>query len=195
MYKQYSFICGLFTVKHWNDTEIIVDSQQMIKNTVLLWNWIICTTMFIFQVNMCGVYYIWNARPIYRPQHSQISLITHIEYALQWRHNQCNDGLNHWCLDGLLNRLLRRISKNCVKELRVLISTHVRNWLFINEYTVDNTAKSRTFNSSPLDKMAAISTDDNFKCILLNENERILIRISLNLNLSFQLTISQHWLR
>ena len=32
---------------------------------------------------------------------------------------------------------------------------------------------------SPLDKMAAILADDNFKCIFLNENDRILIPISL----------------
>ena len=31
----------------------------------------------------------------------------------------------------------------------------------------------------PLDKMACILADDNFKCIFLNENDRILIRISL----------------
>ena len=31
----------------------------------------------------------------------------------------------------------------------------------------------------PLDKMATISADDNLKCIFLNENDRILIRISL----------------
>ena len=31
----------------------------------------------------------------------------------------------------------------------------------------------------PLDKMAAILADDNFKCIFLNENDRISIRISL----------------
>ena len=31
----------------------------------------------------------------------------------------------------------------------------------------------------PLDKMAAILADDNFKCIFLNENDGILIRISL----------------
>ena len=33
----------------------------------------------------------------------------------------------------------------------------------------------------PLDKMAAIFADDNFKCIFLNENDRIPIRISLKL--------------
>ena len=38
---------------------------------------------------------------------------------------------------------------------------------------------NKAVNSSLLDKMAAISADDNFKCIFLNENERILIRISL----------------
>ena len=37
----------------------------------------------------------------------------------------------------------------------------------------------RLFNSSPLDKMAAILAHDNFKCIFLNENDRISIRISL----------------
>ena len=31
----------------------------------------------------------------------------------------------------------------------------------------------------PLDKMAAILADDNFKCIFFNENDRIFIRISL----------------
>ena len=31
----------------------------------------------------------------------------------------------------------------------------------------------------PLDKMAAILADDNFKCIFLNENDRIRIPISL----------------
>ena len=34
------------------------------------------------------------------------------------------------------------------------------------------------FNSSPLDKMAAILTDDIFKCIFLNEDLRIFIQIS-----------------
>ena len=35
------------------------------------------------------------------------------------------------------------------------------------------------FNLSPLDKMAAILADNNFKCIFLNDIDRILIRISL----------------
>ena len=34
-------------------------------------------------------------------------------------------------------------------------------------------------NSSPLDKMAAILLDGIFKCIFLNEDVRILIKISL----------------
>ena len=34
-------------------------------------------------------------------------------------------------------------------------------------------------NSSPLDKMAVIMADDNFKCIFFEENDRIPIRISL----------------
>ena len=34
-------------------------------------------------------------------------------------------------------------------------------------------------NHLSLDKMAAILADDNFKCILLNENFKISIRISL----------------
>ena len=36
-----------------------------------------------------------------------------------------------------------------------------------------------TVTHLPLGKMAAILTDDIFKCIFLNENDRILIRISL----------------
>ena len=39
--------------------------------------------------------------------------------------------------------------------------------------------RSQWVNSSPLDKMAATSADDNFKCIFLNENDRIPIRFSL----------------
>ena len=35
------------------------------------------------------------------------------------------------------------------------------------------------FNSSPLDKMAAISANGIFKCIFMNEKFHILIRISL----------------
>ena len=38
---------------------------------------------------------------------------------------------------------------------------------------------SPLFDSSPLDKMAAILADNIFKCIFLNENDRIPIQISL----------------
>ena len=34
-------------------------------------------------------------------------------------------------------------------------------------------------NSSPLDKMALTLADDNFKCIFLDENDRIVIWVSL----------------
>ena len=37
------------------------------------------------------------------------------------------------------------------------------------------------FNSSPPEKMAAILADDNFRCIFLNESDRIPIWISLKL--------------
>ena len=46
-----------------------------------------------------------------------------------------------------------------------------------------------------LEKMAAILADDNFKCIFLNENDRIPISISLNLFSGVQFTISHHWFR
>ena len=39
--------------------------------------------------------------------------------------------------------------------------------------------KIPVFNSSPLDNMAAVLADDNFKCIFLNEKLCILIQISL----------------
>ena len=42
--------------------------------------------------------------------------------------------------------------------------------------------EERVKSSSLPDKMAAILTDDIFKCIFLNENDRILIRISLKLS-------------
>ena len=32
-------------------------------------------------------------------------------------------------------------------------------------------------NTSPQDKMAAILADNNFKCIFMNENDKILIQI------------------
>ena len=50
-------------------------------------------------------------------------------------------------------------------------------------------------NHLPLDKMATILADDNFKCIFLNENYRIPIRIHWNLFTGVQLTISQHCFR
>ena len=46
----------------------------------------------------------------------------------------------------------------------------------------------------PLDKVADILADDIFKCIFLNENDRIPIQISLKFP-GVQLTISQHWFR
>ena len=50
------------------------------------------------------------------------------------------------------------------------------------------------FDSSPLEKMAAILADDNFKYIFLNENDRIPIRISLKFVPRSPVDkISQHW--
>ena len=43
--------------------------------------------------------------------------------------------------------------------------------------------------------MATILADDNFKCIFLNDNDRITIQISLNLFPGVQLTTSQPWFR
>ena len=48
-------------------------------------------------------------------------------------------------------------------------------------------------NSFPPDKIAASLADNIFKCIFLNENDRIQIQISLKLLPGVQLTISQHW--
>ena len=48
-------------------------------------------------------------------------------------------------------------------------------WIsFIHHVIADN-----ALNSSPLDKLAAILAHGNFKCIFLNENDRIPIRVSL----------------
>ena len=48
--------------------------------------------------------------------------------------------------------------------------------LVISEYS---SIRTRGVNSSPPDKMAAIMADDIFKCIFVNENNRITIQISL----------------
>ena len=46
-------------------------------------------------------------------------------------------------------------------------------------YTLKITTKSTLLTHLPLDKMVAILANYNFKCIFLNENDRIPIRISL----------------
>ena len=46
-----------------------------------------------------------------------------------------------------------------------------------------------------LDKMAAILADSNFKCIFLNENDRILIEISLKFVPRNPVYNKSHWFR
>ena len=46
----------------------------------------------------------------------------------------------------------------------------------------------------PLDKMATVLSDNIFKSIFLNENDRIPIKFHKNLFRGVQLTIIQHWL-
>ena len=43
-----------------------------------------------------------------------------------------------------------------------------------------NSIDTQPLTHLPLDKLAAILADNNFKCIFVNENHRIPIRISLN---------------
>ena len=69
--------------------------------------------------------------------------------------------------------------------------------VFIYENAIENVCNGRPFCSGlnmltdlPLDKMAAILADNNYKCIFLNENDRIPIRISLKSVLRFH--VFQH---
>ena len=47
----------------------------------------------------------------------------------------------------------------------------------------------------PLDKMAAILADDIFKCIFMNENDRINIQIALKFVPDGPIDNTQHWFR
>ena len=55
--------------------------------------------------------------------------------------------------------------------------------------------RSSTVNSFPLDKMAAISEDDIFKCILLYENHWITIQIALKFVPRCPIDYKPHWFR
>ena len=55
--------------------------------------------------------------------------------------------------------------------------------------------RSPGLNSSSPGQNGCRFADDFFKCIFMNEKSCILIRISLELILKGQLTITQHWLR
>ena len=56
-----------------------------------------------------SMYLIWN---IYHLPHATIP---HATYTLQWRHNERDGIWNHWCHDGMLNRLFRCRSKKISK--------------------------------------------------------------------------------
>ena len=59
-----------------------------------------------------------------------------------------------------------------------------------------NIGRQLSVNSSPpLDKMAAILADDIFKCIFLNEDDKIPIQISLKLAPRNPIDKNQHWFR
>ena len=61
---------------------------------------------------------------------------------------------------------------NRTMEMLMPLQESQKAW--VSEYHVQDVC-----THLPLDKMAAILADDNFKWIFLNENDRILIRISL----------------
>ena len=80
--------------------------------------------------------------------------------------------------------------------MKILIFWFKFHWSFVPAGLIDNlsvllqimawchqAARSivpRALTHLPLDKMAAILANNTFSCILLNENDRILIQISLN---------------
>ena len=60
-------------------------------------------------------------------------------------------------------------------------TSHYLNQCWLSPLSPYSVARPQWLNSSPLDKMAAILADDIFKCIFLNENDKIQIRMSLKL--------------
>ena len=54
-----------------------------------------------------------------------------------------------------------------------VITSHIKPWMWLPIHALI------IINSSPLDKMAAVLAEDLFKCIILNENDRIPFQISL----------------
>ena len=62
-----------------------------------------------------------------------------------------------------------------IVELMATIQNNVRDW----DVPKDSDSMKVLLTHLPLDKMATILSDDIFKCIFLNENDRIPIKISL----------------
>ena len=140
--------------------------------------------------------------------------------SLEWRHNGLDSVSNHQPRDSLFNRLFRRRSKKTSK-LRVTMrgihrgpvnSPHrwpvTRKMFPFDDVIMCLTDPRLSYRDTcqilmwfffpkyiPPGRNVRHSEGYIFKCIFLNENVLISIKISLNFFPRLQLTIIQHWFR
>ena len=105
---------------------------------------------------------------------------TSIEILVHFGCNQLCPCVPPWVTSDMKNNPVKSIFHSVLLTLRTGLSLH---WL------------SQIINTLRLRQNGGHFPDDSFKCIFLNEKTWILNLISLNLVLSVQLTICQHWLR
>ena len=65
------------------------------------------------------------------------------------------------------------------EDTEAYYTSNLKTYFSIDTSTMKGGTTATMLTHLPLDKMAAILTDDNYRCILLNENDRIPIRLSL----------------
>ena len=97
-----------------------------------------------------------------------------------------------------------RINSCTDDTIRVSLTVAIRfTDASVNRYTPNynskvsscNTSVTTGINSSPPGQNGDIFADGIFSCIFLNENDNILIQISLKMFSGVQLTINQHWFK
>ena len=127
---------------------------------------------------------IWN--------NAEILIIGPPRNNLQWNYNrnpyiliQENPFQNAvWKMAAILSQ------PQCVKRNALGIIA-----IYLSSRLMENYRTTLKCISSPLEKIGHQSTDDTFRCIFMNEQFCILIKISMKFILMFQLTIKQHWFK
>ena len=110
---------------------------------------------------------------------SQISLlsVSHVHIRDQNSHHSQHDFMaNNYVWNPKANNQLWNLKK---KMLVILVKYFIFTWKYFVPHSHIKHCITCFLTHLPLEKMAAILADDNFKCILLNENDRIPIQISL----------------